>query len=195
MQLIKEAEVGLRVQDADPGCIVSLRFAFRRKNTVALSQNISPVNSEVMDALVHSDKLEWIPQRIDPTRHFMKVLWIGPESGRAAVLIRSLKGSIVPRHKHLGDAHVLMLKGRLKVRDAELVAGDYLYEANGMIHPATEALEDTEYLMIMSGAVLFFDENNFLGFQGWEEFHRAHQEHVAQSTESTSGRRAASVPS
>ena len=162
---------------------------------MALPQNISPVNSEVMDALVHSDKLEWIPQRFDPKRHFMKVLWIGPESGQVAVLLRSLKGSIVPRHKHLGDAHVLMLRGRLKVRDAELVAGDYLYEANGMIHHETEALEDTEYLMIMSGAVLFFDENTFLGFRGWEEFHRDQQEHFAQSTESTSGRRAASAPS
>lgn len=162
---------------------------------MALPQDISPVNSEVMDALVHSDKLEWIPQRIDPKQHFMKVLWVGPESGRVAVLIRSLKGGITPRHKHLGDAHVLMLKGRLKVRDAELVAGDYLYEANGMIHHDTEALEDTEYLMIMSGPVLFFDENSFLGFQGWEEFHRAQQEHSAQSTKPTSGHRAASVSS
>ena len=162
---------------------------------MALPQDISPVNSEVMDAVVHSDKLEWIPQRFDPERHFMKVLWVGPETGRVAVLIRSLKGAITPRHKHLGDAHVLMLKGRLKVRDAELVAGDYFYETNGMIHHETKALEDTEYLMIMSGAVLFFDENNFLGYQGWEEFHRAQQEHFAQSTESPSGRRAASVTS
>ena len=162
---------------------------------MALSQDISPVNSEVMDALVHSGKLEWIPQRFDPDRHFMKVLWVGPETGRVAVLIRSLKGSVTPRHKHLGDAHVFMLKGRLRVRDSELVAGDYLYEANGMIHDETKALEDTEYLMIMGGPILFFDEDNFLGYQGWEEFHRAQQEHFAQSTESTSGRRAASVPS
>jgi hypothetical protein len=125
----------------------------------------------------------------------MKVLWVGPETGRVAVLIRSLKGSVTPRHKHLGDAHVLMLKGRLRVRDSELVAGDYLYEANGMIHDETKALEDTEYLMILGGPILLFDEDNFLGYQGWEEFHRAQQEHFAQSTESTSGRRAASVPS
>jgi hypothetical protein len=49
--------------------------------------------------------------------------------------------------------------------------------------------------MILGGPILFFDEDNFLGYQGWEEFHRAQQEHFAQSTESTSGRRAASVPS
>ena len=146
---------------------------------MTLSQDISPVNSEAMDdVVVHSEKLEWIPQRFDPDRHFMKVLWTGPETGRVAVLIRSLKGSVTPRHKHLGDAHVYMLKGRLSVRDSELVAGDYLYEANGMTHGETKALEDTEYLMILGGPILFFDEDNFLGYMGWEEFHRDRQEHL-----------------
>lgn len=146
---------------------------------MALPQNISPVNSEIMDALVHTDQLEWIPQSFDPERQFMKVLWVGRESGRMAVLIRSLKGSVVPPHKHLGDAHVLVLKGRLKVRDTEVKAGDYLYESNGMVHHETEALEDTEYLFIMSGAVLFLGENNFLGYQSWEEFHRAREHHLS----------------
>ncbi len=148
---------------------------------MALPQDISPINSEIMDALVHTDQLEWIPQSFDPERHFMKVLWVGRESGRMAVLIRSLKGAVVPPHKHLGDAHVFMLKGRLKVRDTELKAGDYLYESNGMVHHETEALEDTEYLFIMSGSVLFFDKNNFLGYQNWEEFHRARERHLARS--------------
>jgi len=147
---------------------------------VALSQDISPVNAEGMgDVLVQSDKLEWIPNRFDPERQFMKVLWIGPETGRTAVLIRTLTGSATPPHKHLGDTHVFMLKGRLQVRDAVLVAGDYLYEANGMIHGETKALEDTEYLMILGGPILFFDEDNFLGYQGWEEFHRDRQAHSA----------------
>jgi len=35
--------------------------------------------------------------------------------------------------------------------------------------------------MIMGGPILFFDENAFLGYQGWEEFHRDQQEHSAQS--------------
>jgi len=143
---------------------------------VALSQDISPVNAEGMgDVLVQSDKLEWIPNRFDPERQFMKVLWIGPETGRTAVLIRTLTGSATPPHKHLGDTHVFMLKGRLQVRDSVLVAGDYLYEANGMIHGETKALEDTEYLMILGGPILFFDDENFLGYQGWEEFHRDRQ--------------------
>jgi hypothetical protein len=43
----------------------------------------------------------------------------------------------------------------------------------------TKALEDTEYLMILGGPILFFDEDNFLGYQGWEEFHRDQQKHSA----------------
>ena len=146
---------------------------------MALPQDISPVNSEIMDALVRTEQLEWIPQNFDPERQFVKVLWVGRESGRLAVLIRSLKGSVVPPHKHLGDAHAFILKGRLKVRDAELKAGDYLYESNGMVHHETIALEDTEYLFIMSGAVLFFDNTQFLGYQNWEEFHRTRERHRA----------------
>jgi hypothetical protein len=44
------------------------------------------------------------------------------------------------------------------LKDATLNAGDYVYEPNGMLHGATTALEDTEYLFICNGPVLFFDE-------------------------------------
>jgi hypothetical protein len=33
--------------------------------------------------------------------------------------------------------------------------------------------------MIMGGPILFFDEDKFLGYQGWEEFHRDQQKHLA----------------
>jgi len=137
-----------------------------------LPQDISPVNSEVMESLVRSNDMDWVAQHFDPKRSFMKVLWTGPESGRVALLLRCLKGAVVPPHKHLGDAHTFVLKGKLEVRGTTIGPGDYLYEANGMVHHATTALEDTEYLFIMQGAVLFFDDNQFLGYQGWEEFHR-----------------------
>jgi hypothetical protein len=143
---------------------------------MALPQDISPVNSELMEALVRTSEIPWTPQSFDPERSFMKVLWTGPESGRVTLLLRCLKGAVVPPHKHLGDAHTFVLKGKLEVRGTTIGPGDYLYEANGMIHHATTALEDTEYLFIMQGAVLFFDDNQFLGYQGWEEFHRAREQ-------------------
>ena len=54
-----------------------------------------------------------------------------------------------------------IISGKLQVRDGTLNAGDYVYEPSGILHDATTALEDTTYLFICNGAVLFFDENGF----------------------------------
>ena len=53
-----------------------------------------------------------------------------------------------------------------------LNAGDYDYEPNGVLHGATEALEDTEYLFVCEGPVLFYDEDGLTSYLGWEELVR-----------------------
>ena len=67
---------------------------------------------------------------------------------------------------HLSDAHTYVLKGQLKVRDDVLNAGDYDYEPNGT-YGETKALEDTEYLFICDGPVLFFDDNGPTHYLSW----------------------------
>jgi hypothetical protein len=47
--------------------------------------------------------------------------------------------------------------------------GDFVVETNGMVHGATTALEDTEFLFFCDGPVLFYDENGSTGYRGWEE--------------------------
>ena len=140
---------------------------------MALPQDITPFNSEIMDSLAKTSEMDWIPSADDPKRAFMKVLWTGSESGSWAVMFRWLKGYAAPPHKHLSASHTFILKGQLQVRDGTLDAGDYVYEPNGMIHGATTALKDTEYLFICNGPVLFFGENNFNGYISWEEMKRA----------------------
>ena len=135
-----------------------------------LPQDISPVNSELMDTLVRTNEVDWIETK--PGMAYMKLLWHSPESGQWMVLYRWMKGYQAPSHKHLSAAHVFMLSGKLEVRDGVLEAGDYLYEANGMVHGATTALEDTEYLFLCDGAVLFFDEDGFTAYKSWEELKR-----------------------
>ncbi len=137
---------------------------------MALPQDISPVNSELMDTLVRTAEMEWIETK--PGQAYMKKLWLSPESGRWAVLYRWLKGYVAPPHKHLSGAHVFILSGKLQVRDGTLEAGDYLYEPNGMVHGATTALEDTDYLFLCDGPVLFFDEDGFTAYRSWEELQR-----------------------
>ena len=137
-----------------------------------LPQDISPCNSEIMDSLTRAPEMEWMPMPDDPKRAFMKILWTGSESGSWAVLLRWLKGYSAPAHKHLSAAHVFVISGKLQVRTGIIQAGDYLYEANGMVHGATTALEDTEYLFICNGPVLFFDQDKFTSYLSWEELRR-----------------------
>jgi anti-sigma factor ChrR (cupin superfamily) len=139
-----------------------------------LPQDISPVNSELMDSLARSSEMDWIETQ--PGQAYLKILWLGAETGRWAVLFRWKKGYVAAAHKHLSAAHTFILSGKLQVRDGTLDAGDYVYEPNGMVHGATTALEDTEYLFICDGPVLFYGEDEFSGYFGWEQLHRMRQE-------------------
>lgn len=135
-----------------------------------LPQDIKPVNSELMDSLARSSQMQWI--ETDPEQAWMKVLWTGPETGRWAVLLKWKKGYVAPAHKHLSAAHAFILSGKLQVRDGTLETGDYTYEPNGMVHGATTALEDTIYLFICDGPVLYFNDDAFTGYLGWEQLQR-----------------------
>ena len=139
-----------------------------------LPQDIAPVNSEIMDSLSRSASMGWIETK--PDMAYMKILWIGPETGRWAVLLKWMKGYVAPAHKHLSSAHAFVLSGKLQVRDGTLEAGDYIYEPNGMVHGATTALEDTEYLFICDGPVLYFGDDAFTGYFGWEQLQRLRDE-------------------
>ena len=65
-----------------------------------------------------------------------------------------------------------MLKGKLKIRDGVISEGDYDYEPNGVIHTEVTALEDSEYLFVCEGPVLFYDKDGLTTYLGWEEITR-----------------------
>ena len=144
---------------------------------MGLLQDVTPVNDQLADLIVRATE-PWIEQEKD--RSWIKVLFTGEESGRWAALFRWKKGYVAPPHKHLSAAHTFILSGKLQVRDGVLNAGDYDYEPNGVLHGATTALEDTEYLFICDGPVLFFDESGFTSYLGWEELVRIQQAHDAK---------------
>ena len=149
-----------------------------------LPQDISPINPALMDTLIRPHEEDWIPLPFDPEKSFIRVLWTGSESGAWAAHFRWLKGFVAPQHKHLSPSHTFILSGKLQVRDGILNAGDYIYEPNGMLHGATTALEDTEYLFICEGTVLFFDEDEgFTSYLGWEELRRLQEAHREQKNE------------
>jgi len=130
--------------------------------------HMKPLNPELVDTLVKASDSGWIPNDADG-KSFMKALFCGEESGQWAALFRWHKGFVAGPHKHMSAAHTYVLKGKLQVRDGILEAGDYLYERNGMIHESTTALEDTEYIFVCDGPLVFYDENGVTGYFGWEE--------------------------
>jgi quercetin dioxygenase-like cupin family protein len=140
-----------------------------------LPQDIRPLFQDIQDTLARADA-PWIER--SPAAK-MKVLWVGRETGTFALLIHWKKGYVAPPHKHLAGAHVYIISGRLQVRNGTLGAGDYVYEPSGVLHDATTALEDTTYLFICNGAILFFDENGFTQYANWETFERLRAEHAA----------------
>ena len=109
----------------------------------------------------------------------VKVLWVGRETGTWASLHHWKKGYTAPPHKHLAGAHAYVVSGKLQVRSGVLNAGDYVYEPSGILHDATTALEDTTYLFICTGAVLFFDENGFTRYTNWEVMEKLRAQHEA----------------
>lgn len=133
---------------------------------------IAPRSAEVADYLVRAGDLGWI-QTDKVGSAFMKVLWTSAQSGGWAVLYRWKKGFTAPPHKHLGAIHCMIISGRLKVGGNVLESGDYIYEANGMVHGTTEALEDTVHLNIADGPILFFSETGITGYAGWEQMREA----------------------
>ena len=129
-----------------------------------LPQDIRPVFQDIQDTLVRSES-PWIERS---PKDKLKVLWIGRETGTWASLHHWKKGYAAPPHKHLAGAHVYIMSGKLQVRDGTLNAGDYVYEPSGVLHDETKAVEDTTYLFISNGPVLFFDENGFTRYTNWE---------------------------
>ena len=135
-----------------------------------LPQEIRPFHQDLQDSLFKASAADWL--ETDKDMAWMRILWTGGESGTWAAVFRWKKGHVANAHKHLSASHTYILSGKLQVRDGVLETGDYVYEPNGVLHGATTALEDTEYLFICNGPLLFFDDERFTSYMGWEELER-----------------------
>ena len=152
-----------------------------------LPQEIRPFNQALQDSLFKASEADWL--ETDPDMAWMRILWTGGESGSWAALFRWKKGHVANSHKHLSASHTYILSGKLQVRDGILETGDYVYEPNGVLHGATTALEDTDYLFICNGPLLFFDEEKFTSYLGWEELERW-RPNTSRTPEEASAKRA-----
>ena len=95
--------------------------------------------------------MDWI--ETTPGQAWMKILWTGSETRTWAVISSRARAMRPRRNKHLAPAPHLhqgqscaVLSTRWRLHEP-----DYDYEPNGVLHGATTALEDTEYLFICNG--------------------------------------------
>jgi quercetin dioxygenase-like cupin family protein len=80
---------------------------------------------------LHTDSLPWIP--LGPGESFKPLRFYPNDRGRA-LLLRVEPGTVVPRHRHLGEVHAFNIAGQRQLDTGEIVGpGGYVYEPTGNV--------------------------------------------------------------
>src|SRR6185503_15413811 len=96
----------------------------RKERTVTL-----PIPAQVPS--LDTDRLPWIP--LGPGESFKPLRFLPGDRGRV-LLLRLEPGTVVPRHRHLGEVHAFNLSGHRQLDTGEVVGpGGYVYEPAGNV--------------------------------------------------------------
>lgn len=89
-------------------------------------------NEALMSVPFDPSSIPWIP--LGPGESFKPLRFLGNDRGRA-LLLRLEPGTVVPRHRHLGEVHGLNLAGRRLLLDSNEVVGPgtYVFEPAGNV--------------------------------------------------------------
>ncbi len=80
------------------------------------------------------DKLPWVERRPGV---FWKTLWEDTDGRHKAVLIRYTPGSVIARHRHIGDEQIWVLEGEVADDTGVCTAGNYARRPPGCVHTVT----------------------------------------------------------
>jgi quercetin dioxygenase-like cupin family protein len=83
-------------------------------------------------SFLDTDSIPWIP--LGPGESFKPLRFLARDGGRV-LLLRLEPGTLVPRHRHLGEVHAFNLAGsRLLIETGQVVGpGGYVYEPAGNV--------------------------------------------------------------
>jgi anti-sigma factor ChrR (cupin superfamily) len=109
------------------------------------------IQAQIPLALAGAAQKKWVENV--PGQAWSKLLWADAEAGAWATLYFWKQGYVAAPHVHVGDAHLMVLSGRLQVRDGVYGPGDYGYEPKGAVHGATTTLEDCVYFLVCNGPI------------------------------------------
>jgi len=80
------------------------------------------------------DKVPWVERRPGV---FWKTLWEDADGRHKTVLIRYAPGSVIPRHRHIGDEQIWVLEGSVADDTGVCTAGNYARRPPGCVHTVT----------------------------------------------------------
>jgi anti-sigma factor ChrR (cupin superfamily) len=80
------------------------------------------------------DKVPWVERRPGV---FWKTLWEDADGRHKAVLIRYTPGSVITRHRHIGDEQIWVLEGSVADDTGVCEAGNYARRPPGCVHTVT----------------------------------------------------------
>ena len=119
-----------------------------------LEPNIfDPLHLNIADAFARTSQMQWT--ETVPDLSYAKILWVGSSPLVGAAMVRWMRRYAGPLHKHLVAAPTFIVSCQLRVDAQVYAAGDYVYEPSGIIHHRAEALEDTDFLFISNGPIMF----------------------------------------
>ncbi|KAH8433849.1 2,4'-dihydroxyacetophenone dioxygenase family protein [Aspergillus melleus] len=107
---------------------------------------------------INCNSLPWLP--LAP-QVWIKILRLSPETESYTVIVRAEPGGVLPRHRHLDNAEIYILKGNgAHPQTGAFAQGDYVTERKGATHEPLVFQEETELLMISNGPSAFLGEND-----------------------------------
>jgi 2,4'-dihydroxyacetophenone dioxygenase len=105
------------------------------------------------------DSIPWIP--LGPGESFKPLRFLAHEGGRV-LLLRLEPGTLVPKHRHLGEVHAFNLAGsRQLIETGQVVGpGGYVYEPAGNVD-SWKAVGDAPVVVhiVAYGAMEYLDES------------------------------------
>lgn len=113
-------------------------------------------NSQPLD----TDSIPWIP--LGPGESFKPLRFLSNDRGRV-LLLRLDPGTIVPRHRHLGEVHGFNIAGSRKLIETDEIVGPgaYVYEPAGNVDSWMAVGDEPVIVHITSfGAMEYLGQND-----------------------------------
>ena len=131
--------------------------------TVATPLALRPINTDTQVV-----GTEGIPWALFAPGIEIRMLRVGGESGTYTLMTRFAPGTVLPRHRHMGEVHAYTIRGRWYYKEYNWIAetGSYVYEPPNSVHTLTVPPENPEPTVILftihAGLVLISDDGDLL---------------------------------